>query len=228
MSLKKTILIIDDELPIRRFLRVTFASHGYEPLEAENGGSGLALAASHQPDAVILDLGLPDGDGLLFLQQLREWYTGPILIVSARDDEASIVAGLDRGASDYMCKPFGTGELLARLRAAERNNREQPLNSSFLCPAFSVDFSARIVTRAGVEVRLTATEYDLLVFFVRNAGKVLTHRQILTAVWGPNAGPRSEYLRVYVGHLRQKLEDDPKQPRSFVTELGVGYRFKDE
>jgi len=225
MQAKSTVVVIDDEVQIRRFLSVSLESHGYSIVEATNGREGIAEVATRRPDLVILDLGLPDMDGLEVLKRLREWYESPIIILSVRDDEASIVTALDGGADDYLTKPFKLGELLARMRAAQRHYTHEDVEPIYREGDLQVDLTARRVTVAGVEVRLTATEYDLLRVFVRNAGRVLTHAQILKEVWGPNSREHVQYLRVYVGHLRHKIEQDPSQPRLLITEPGVGYRF---
>jgi two-component system KDP operon response regulator KdpE len=223
---KKKILIIDDEPQIRRFLKITFETHGLEPLEAVSGAEGLRMATSHVPELIVLDLGLPDVDGLQVLKKIREWTQVPVVVLSARDEEESIVNALDTGASDYVTKPFSVRELLARIRAAERHGTQTPEEPVFRNRDLEIDFASRVVKKGGKELSLSSTEYSLLTYFARNAGKVLTHRQILTAVWGPNASSQSQYLRVYVSHLRQKLE--PDQSKSVVwisTEPGVGYRF---
>ena len=223
--MKPTALIIDDEKQIRRLLRVVLETDGYEVREAENGALGLAEAAARSPEIILLDLGLPDLDGLEVLQRLREWSTTPVLILSVRDEEARKVAALDAGAEDYVTKPFSTAELLARLRAAQRKLRPTDEISVFQHGDLAVDLAARLVTRAGVEIKLTATEYGLLRLLVRHGGRVLTHRHILREIWGPNSEEHRQYLRVYVTHLRKKIEPDPSAPSLIKTEPGIGYRL---
>jgi two-component system KDP operon response regulator KdpE len=224
----QVVLIIDDEIQIRRLLRVTLEGNGYRVFEAASGQEGLVEAAQRHPDIVVLDLGLPDMDGLVVLQRLREWSEAPVLVLSVREGEEDKVNALDRGADDYMNKPFSTAELLARLRAARR--RAQPVadNAVFHSGPLQVDLSSRLVTIQGRDIKLTPTEYSLLRLLVRNAGKVVTHRQILKEVWGPNYAEQTHYLRVYMAHLREKLESDPSRPELLLTEPGVGYRMKAE
>ena len=225
-AFRPRILIIDDEPQIHRFLRPALNAAGYEPVSAETGQAGLREIAAHVPDAVVLDLGLPDMDGTGVLAAARGFYAGPILILSARDGETEKIAALDMGADDYVEKPFGVGELLARLRVAMRHRlRRADMRGPVLAGAISVDLVNRVVTRAGVNVRLSPKEYDLLVELVEANGKVATHRQLLTAVWGPAYTENVEYLRVVVGQLRQKLEEEAATPRLITTEPGVGYRF---
>ena len=220
------VLIVDDEPQIRRFLRTSLSAQGYRVIEASCGREALTLTTTERPELVLLDLGLPDIDGLEVLHRLREWSTVPILVISVRGQEAQKIAALDGGADDYVTKPFGMGELLARIRAALRHQlqteTEEPV---FRSGGLTVDLVRRLVTVNGHEVKLTPKEYDLLRVLVTHAGKVLTHRQLLQAVWGPGAVHATPYLRVYVGQLRQKLEHDPAQPRYLLTEPGVGYRL---
>ena len=223
--MKPSVLIIDDELQIRRLLRVALEAAGYTVLEAENGQQGLSEVATHRPDVILLDLGLPDLDGLTVLKRLREWSETPVVILSVRADETGKVAALDAGAEDYVTKPFSTVELLARLRAAQRKTRPIEESSVFTSGGLSVDFSARVITRGGQEIKLTATEYALLRILVRHAGRILTHRHILNEVWGPKSEEHRQYLRVYITHLRRKIEHDPKNPCLIQTEPGIGYRF---
>jgi two-component system KDP operon response regulator KdpE len=223
--LKATALVIDDELQIRRLLRVCLEANGYRVLEAATGQEGLAQAAQHPPDVVLLDLGLPDMEGVTVLKRLREWSRVPVVILSVRDREDDKVAALDHGADDYVTKPFGTGELLARLRVAQRHALPAGESPVFRSGELEVDLTARVVKLKGREVKLTATEYSLLRLFVQHVGKVLTHRQILKEVWGPSYVEQTHYLRVYIAHLREKLETDPANPRLITTEPGVGYRF---
>jgi two-component system KDP operon response regulator KdpE len=219
-------LVIDDEVQIRRLLRLTLEAHGYRVFEAATGQAGLLEAAQRRPEVVLLDLGLPDLDGVTVLKRLREWSRVPVLVLSVRDREDDKVAALDAGADDYVTKPFGTSELLARLRAAQRHVQPGPQESVFRAGDLEVDLARRVVLRAGKEVKLTATEYAILRLFVQHAGKVLTHRQILTEVWGPTYVEQTHYLRVYLAHLREKLEANPAQPELFLTESGVGYRLQ--
>jgi two-component system KDP operon response regulator KdpE len=223
--MKPIALIIDDEVQIRRLLRVALEAENYQVREAETGQQGLIEIANSKPAVILLDLGLPDLDGLEVLKRLREWSEAPVLVLSVRDDEAGKVAALDAGADDYVTKPFGTHELLARLRAAQRKTRPQEEISVFKDGELVVDLTAHVVTRSGKEIKLTATEYGLLRLFVRHPGRVLTHRYILREIWGPKSEEHRQYLRVYVTHLRQKIEADPTKPRLIKTESGIGYRF---
>jgi two-component system KDP operon response regulator KdpE len=218
-------LVIDDEVQIRRLLRLTLEANGYKVYEAATGQDGLLEAAQRRPEIVVLDLGLPDLDGVTVLKRLREWSHAPVLVLSVRDRDEDKIAALDNGADDYVTKPFSTGELLARLRVAQRHVQPAPENAVFRSGDLQVDLTARVVTVKNREVKLTATEYALVRLFVRHAGKVLTHRQILREVWGPNSEAQTHYLRVYLGHLREKLEANPAQPEHFITEPGVGYRL---
>ena len=224
--MKPVALVIDDEVQIRRLLRVVLESADYQVHEAETAAQGLTDAATRRPDVVLLDLGLPDSDGVNVLRRLREWSQVPVIVLSVRDDEEGKVAALDAGADDYVTKPFSSAELLARLRAAQRKTRPEEETSRFKSGDLIVDLTARVVTRAGHEVKLTATEYALLRLFVRHAGRVLTHRQILREIWGPKSEEHRQYLRVYVTHLRQKIERDPAAPELVKTEPGIGYRFE--
>ncbi len=224
--MKPVALVIDDEVQIRRLLRVVLESADYQVHEAETAAQGLTDAATRRPDVVLLDLGLPDSDGVNVLRRLREWSQVPVIVLSVRDDEEGKVAALDAGADDYVTKPFSSAELLARLRAAQRKTRPEEETSRFKSGDLIVDLTARVVTRAGHEVKLTATEYALLRLFVRHAGRVLTHRQILREIWGPKSEEHRQYLRVYVTHLRQKIERDPAAPELVKTEPGIGYRLE--
>ena len=223
--MKPVALIIDDEVQIRRLLRVALESENYQVDEAQTGQQGLVEIANRKPAIILLDLGLPDMEGLEVLKRLREWSEAPVLVLSVRDDEAGKVAALDAGAEDYVTKPFSTPELLARLRAAQRKTRPEEEVSVFKSGDLIVDLTARVVTRAGHEVKLSATEYALLRLFVRHPGRVLTHRHILREIWGPKSEEHRQYLRVYVTHLRQKIERDPTAPVLIRTESGIGYRF---
>ncbi len=219
------ILVIDDEVQIRRLLELTLQANGYRVLLAGTGEEGLRRAAMDRPELIVLDLGLPDMDGLEILKKLRQWATVPIVILSVRDAESVIIGCLDAGADDYLVKPFRSGELLARVRAAIRHRPSLQQNAVFTTGDLSADLAARTVKRAGQDVKLTATEYNLLALFIRNAGRVLTHRYILEQVWGPSYAEETEYTRVYVGQLRKKIEDDPGNPKILLTESGIGYRL---
>jgi two-component system, OmpR family, KDP operon response regulator KdpE len=224
--MKPVALIIDDEVQIRRLLRVVLEGESYQVHEAETGQQGLTEIAGRRPAIILLDLGLPDMEGLEVLKRLREWSEAPVLVLSVRDDEAAKVAALDAGAEDYVTKPFSSPELLARLRAAQRKTRPEEEVSIFKSGDLIVDLTARVVTRGGHEIKLTATEYALLRLFVRHPGRVLTHRHILREIWGPKSEEHRQYLRVYVTHLRQKIEPDSTKPRLIKTEPGIGYRFE--
>jgi two-component system, OmpR family, KDP operon response regulator KdpE len=223
--------MIEDEQPIRRFLRISLEAHDYDVTETETAAAGIREAVSSPPDAVILDLGLPDQDGLEVIRRLREWTRVPIIVLSARGRESDKVTALDAGADDYLTKPFGVGELLARLRVALRHatvlddrSAEQVFRAGGLC----VDPGRREVTIDDEAIHLTPTEYRLLMVLVRNAGRVVTHRQLLKEVWGPDSVYENQYLRVYMGQLRRKLEVEPTRPRYLKTEPGIGYRLVDE
>jgi two-component system, OmpR family, KDP operon response regulator KdpE len=224
MSAERTVLVIDDEAPIRRLLRLTLEPKGYKVCEAGSGQLGLQEAAARRPDVIVLDLGLPDMDGLTVLKRLREWSQTPVLVLSVRDREADKVAALDNGADDYLTKPFGTEELLARLRAVQRRAPEAQEEPVFVSGDLTVDLAGRTVTVKKKEVHLTATEYALLRELVRHAGKVVMHAQLLRAVWGPNSEGQSQYLRVYITHLRKKLETTTSG-KLIQTEPGIGYRL---
>ena len=219
------ILIIDDELQIRRFLKAALEPHHFQTIEASSGAEGLTLAASHKPDIVILDLGLPDKDGQTVLQELREWYQNPIVVLSVRDDEGNIVQALDNGANDYLRKPFLMNELLARLRLTQRSQSTAQSQPILQFEGLIIDLPDHKVTLNGREIKLTVTEFELLKNLALNAGKVLTHKQLLARVWGERATENTHYLRIYIGHLRQKIENDATQPEWIITEPGVGYRF---
>jgi two-component system KDP operon response regulator KdpE len=223
------ILVIDDEPQIRRFLRVSLEAHDFRILEAASGQEGIRIAALEKPDAVILDLGLPDLDGQAVIARLREWSSVPIIVLSVRADETDKIAALDAGADDYVTKPFGTGELLARIRAALRHAAGVASGAPLLSiGALQLDLERRLVTLAGEPVKLSPKEYELLKLLVQNAGKVLTHQFILREVWGKAHEQDVQYLRVFARQLRQKIEADPAQPRLLLTEPGVGYRFTAE
>jgi two-component system KDP operon response regulator KdpE len=218
-------LIIDDEVQIRRLLRLVLEGENYKVHEAETGQLGLMEVATRKPDVVLLDLGLPDFEGLQILKRLREWSEVPVIVLTVRDDVEEKVAALDSGADDYITKPFSTPELLARLRAAQRKTRPSEEVSVFKNGDLVVDLTAHVVTRAGREIKLSATEYALLRLFVKHPGRVLTHRHILREIWGPKSEEHRQYLRVYVTHLRQKIEADPAKPSLIQTQPGIGYRF---
>ena len=222
------VLIIEDELQIRRFLRATLASHDFRIVEATTGQEGLQQAIERSPDLVLLDLGLPDIDGLEITQQLREWSKVPIIVLSARNQEHDKIAALDAGADDYLTKPFGVGELMARIRVARRHADQagQPVEPMFSTGELRVDRARRQVFVSGAEVHLTPIEYQLLATLVRYAGKVVTQRQLLRDVWGAAYEQEAQYLRTYMTHLRHKLEADPAHPRYLLTEIGVGYRLR--
>lgn len=220
------VLVVDDEPAIRRFLRTVLTAHGYEVLESRNGQEALADVVAHRPDVVVLDLGLPDIDGVQVTRLMREWTPLPILILSVRDREEDKIAALDAGADDYLTKPFGSGELLARLRAALRRAARTGIGPVFATGELEVDMARRVVLVAGQEIQLTPTEYELLRVLATNAGKVLTHHQLLRQVWGVGYDQEIHILRVNISNLRRKLEPDPARPRYIVTEPGVGYRLR--
>lgn len=220
------ILIIEDEQPIRRFLKASLSNEGYRVSEAAAAEEGLKMASAQPPDLVILDLGLPDLDGQDVLRRLREWYTSPIIVLSARDQELQKIQALDCGADDYVTKPFGIGELLARIRTALRHAHQVASETTTVCVgSLRVDLAARLVHVDDKEVHLTPLEYKLLITLIKHTGKVLTHRFLLREVWGPECSQENHYLRVFVASLRRKIESDPARPRYIVTEQGVGYRF---
>ena len=226
---KELILLIEDEPQMRRFLRITLQAQGYRLVESETGSDGLLQAASRNPDIVLLDLGLPDMDGLEVTTRLREWTQTPVIVISAREQEQDKVKALDAGADDYLTKPFSAGELMARIRVAlrhalrQRSGRSEPL---FICEGLRVDLAQRRVFVREVEVHLTPIEYKLLTTLIRHAGKVVTHRQLLLEVWGPGQVGEVQYLRVYMTQLRHKIEDDPARPRLLLNEPGIGYRLQ--
>ena len=222
------VLLIEDESAMRRFLRAALGTHDFRLVEAGTMREGLAQAAGRNPDVILLDLGLPDGDGLDATRQLREWTAVPIIVLSARGQEQDKIAALDAGADDYLTKPFSVGELLARIRVALRHRSAGgELPAVFEAGVLKVDLARRSVTVAGEDVHLTPTEYKLLAVLVRHSGKVLTHRQLLLEVWGSHNATQTQALRVYVTQLRHKIEQDPARPRVLITEPGVGYRLKD-
>lgn len=218
--------MIDDEVQIRKLLRITLESQGYTVAESATGEEGVILAANHPPDLVILDLGLPDMSGHVVLKQLRDWYSNPIIILSVQSDEEDIVRALDSGANDYLVKPFRTGELLARMRTAQRRTVPDSMEPVVVVGSVAVDLAMRTVRKSGELVKLTTTEYALLALLARNEGRVLTHQYLLREVWGPEFVGQTQYLRVFVAQLRKKIEEDPNRPVWLVTESGVGYRLR--
>lgn len=225
MNLPETILIIDDEVPIRRLLEITLASKGFKISEAATGKEGLIAAATHTPALIILDLGLPDSDGLEILKKLREWYSKPVIILSARNAEDDIIAALDSGANDYLHKPFRTGELLARIRVALRHPAESQVEPLLKFGTLTIDLVNHVARKNEEIIRLTSTEFSLLSLLARNSGRVLTHQSILKEVWGFGYIGQTQILRVFVAQLRKKIEDDPGKPKLLITESGIGYRF---
>lgn len=219
------VLVIDDEAPIRRIVRLSLEAAGFRVSEAEGGQAGLAAAATLQPDGIILDLGLPDLDGSEVLRRLREWSHAPVLVLTVRDSEDSKLKAFEAGTDDYLTKPFSNRELIARLRAVLRRVQPVPESAMVAFGDIEVDLAARLVQRAGAEVKLTAKEYALLRILVQHRGRVVTHREILREIWGPHAEESTHYLRVQMTHLRKKLEPNPQQPRHLRTESGIGYRL---
>ena len=228
MSTEPTILVVDDEIQIRRLLQLTLEPSGYHLKFAKTGNEGIIMAGTERPELIILDLGLPDLDGLAVLKRIREWAALPVIILSVRNTESDIISCLNAGADDYLIKPFRTGELLARVRTALRHRPTVQEKDVFSLHNLTVDLSARIVKKGEEIVKLTAIEYSLLALFIRNAGRVLTHRFILEQVWGPSFAEEAQYTRVYVGQLRKKIENDPTNPKIFLTESGIGYRMNVE
>lgn len=223
---KAQILVIDDEPQIRKLLQINLESNDYKVIQAINAKEGLALAASHLPDAILLDIGLPDKSGHELLKELKSWYNKPVIILSVLDNEEDIVNALDNGATDYLTKPFRTGELLARLRSAIKRSQTIEPNAVILSSDLEIDLVARTVKKQDEIVKLTSTEYNLLALFAKNEGKVLTHQYILKEIWGYGYQTETQYLRVFVGTLRKKIEDHPNHPEHIITESGVGYRFQ--
>ncbi|MCU0473064.1 MAG: response regulator [Bacteroidales bacterium] len=225
MNLPETILIIDDEVQIRRLLEITLSSNGYKISEAATGKDGLIAAATNHPVLVILDLGLPDIDGIEILKKLREWYLKPIIILSVRNSEEDIIHALDNGANDYLTKPFRTGELLARIRVASRQVQNISDKPILEFGSLSIDLTNHIVRKNSELLKLTSTEFSLLSLLAKNEGRVLTHQYILKEVWGMGYIEQTQYLRVFIAQLRKKVEDDPARPKLLNTESGIGYRF---
>lgn len=225
MNSQAEILIVDDEAQIRKLLEITLKNNGYKVSEAVNAKEALIKAASHPPDMILLDLGLPDESGHIVLQKLRAWYTNPVLILSIQNDEEDIVKALDNGANDYLTKPFRTGELLARIRSALKTVTTEGTFVVLEFQDLKIDLSSRVVKKKDELIKLTATEYNLLTLLAKNEGRVLTHQFLLRQVWGPGYINQSQYLRVFIAQLRKKIEDDANHPRHIITESGVGYRF---
>jgi two-component system KDP operon response regulator KdpE len=222
---KAEILIIDDEEQIRKLLEITLKANNYLVKHAATGKEGIIMASNHPPDLIILDLGLPDKDGLTILQELRQWHTNPVIILSVQNSEETIVKALDSGANDYLSKPWRTGELLARIRSALRSSMQEDNEPIINSDDLQIDLQSRTVKKKGELIKLTTTEYSLLALFARNDGKVLTHQYLLRAIWGPGFINQSQYLRVFIAQIRKKIEDDPNRPEYLLTESGVGYRF---
>lgn len=222
---KAEILIIDDEPQIRKLLEITLESNDYKVWQSETGKAGIVLAANHPPELILLDIGLPDKSGHDVLKELRTWYNKSIIILSVQNNEADIVLALDNGATDYLTKPFRSAELLARIRSAIRRNQSAKSDNKIICGDLEIDISARVVTKSKEVLKLTATEFNLLVLLAKNEGRVLTHQYILKEIWGVGSQTETQYLRVFVGTLRKKIETNPNQPQHIFTESGVGYRF---
>ncbi|MBK8087751.1 MAG: response regulator [Chitinophagaceae bacterium] len=222
---KAEILVIDDEVQMRRLLEITLHSNQYSVTEASTAKEGLIMAANHPPDLILLDIGLPDKSGHEVLQELRQWYTNPVIILSVQQQEEEIIKALDNGANDYLSKPFRTGELLARIRSALRSAVTEETDPVITGHDLEIDLAVRTVKKKNEAVKLTATEYSLLSLLARNEGKVLTHQYLLRAVWGPGFINQSQYLRVFIAQIRRKIETDPNRPEYLLTESGVGYRF---
>jgi len=220
-----TILVIDDEKQIRRLLEITLTANGHKVILSVNGRDGLVDAVTHNPSLILLDLGLPDTDGQEILKKLREWYQKPVIILSVRDSEEEIIRALDNGANDYITKPFRTGELLARIRAALRAGNDTSDISELTFGSLTIDIPGRIVRKNNEMLKLTATEFSLLLMLAKNSGRVLTHQYILKEIWGYGYIEQTQYLRVFVAQLRKKIEDNPSKPKLLITESGIGYRF---
>jgi two-component system KDP operon response regulator KdpE len=223
--MQETLLIIDDEIQIRRLLEITLSADGYKIIKAGDGNEGLVMAASHQPSCVILDLGLPDMDGQEVLKKLRSWYKKPVIILSVRNTEEDVIKALDNGANDYLTKPFRTGEMQARIRSALRQSRNDEENVNYVFDNLEIDIVNHTVKKNQALVKLTSTEFNLLVLLAKNAGRVLTHQHILREIWGHTYLEQTQYLRVFIAQLRKKIEEDPSKPKLLITESGIGYRF---
>ena len=224
-EIRTRVLIVEDEADIRRFVRMALESEGYEAFEADGVKRGLIEAGTRRPDLVVLDLGLPDGDGVDFIRDLRSWSSCPVIVLSARSNEADKVAALDAGADDYLVKPFGAGELMARVRAQLRRQIPQATNALVRFGAVHIDLARRVVERDGQPMHLTPIEYRLLTYLVAQPNRVITHRQLLNVVWGPGHAEDTHYVRVHMANLRKKIEVDASMPKHLVTEAGIGYRF---
>ena len=222
---KAEILIIDDEPQIRKMLEITLQTNGYLSKSAVSAKEGLIMAANHPPELILLDLGLPDENGHMVLQKLRQWYTNPVIILSVQKNEEDIIKALDNGANDYLSKPFRTGELLARIRSALRDSIAEEGDTTLNFNDLQIDLSTRTVKKNNQLVKLTSTEYNLLAILIKNEGKVLTHQYLLRAIWGPGFINQSQYLRVFIAQIRKKIETDANRPEYLLTESGVGYRF---
>jgi two-component system KDP operon response regulator KdpE len=222
---KPEILIIDDEEQLRKLLDITLRANNYSVTQGATAKEGIIMASNHPPDLIILDLGLPDKDGMTVLQELRQWYTNPIIILSVQNSEEIIIKALDMGANDYLSKPWRSGELLARIRSAMRNTSQEEDQPIVNLEDLQIDLNTRTVKKKGELIKLTITEYSLLALFAKNDGKVLTHQYLLRAIWGPGFINQSQYLRVFIAQIRKKIEDDPNRPEYLLTESGVGYRF---
>jgi len=225
MCPQSTVLVIDDEIQIRRLLGITLSANGFKIFEASTGNEGVVMAAKVQPALIILDLGLPDVDGLVIIKRLREWYDKPIIVLSVRNSEEDIVVALDNGANDYLTKPFRTGELLARIRVAIRQNQEFGSENTKICGPLSIDLVNHVVRKNDKVVKLTSTEFSILALLSKNEGRVITHQHILREIWGKPFIDQTQYLRVFIAQLRKKIEDDPSKPKFLNTESGIGYRF---
>jgi len=222
-----TILVIDDEVQIRRLLEISLSSHNYNTLFAENGKDGLIAAATYNPSLIILDLGLPDIDGLELLLKLREWFTKPVIVLTVRNAEEDIITALDRGANDFLTKPFRSGELIARIRAAIRLGEEKKNIPVLEFGSLSIDMLNHVVRKNGEIIKLTSTEFSLLALLAKNHGRVLTHQSVLKEIWGYSYLEQTQYLRVFIAQLRKKIENNPSKPELLITESGIGYRFGD-
>ena len=222
----ETILIIDDEPQIRKLLEINLETNNYKVIKAENAKIGIALAANYNPDLILLDIDLPDKNGQVVLIELRQWFTNSIIMLSVISEEEDIVKALDNGATDYLSKPFRTAELLARIRSAIKRNQVNTIGNILIFNTISIDLTARVVKKNDLIIKLTSTEYNLLILFAKNEGRVLTQQFILKEIWGIGAQTEAQYLRVFIGTLRKKLEDNPAQPIHFITESRIGYRFQ--